>query len=68
MCLPYMMIHFSKPWPEAFGAITFGAMLGLLALRSRSIWGGVAVHFSLAIAMDVFALLQKGAMPSQVLP
>jgi len=44
MCVPYTMIHFPKLWPEAAGAMAFGLFLGLLALRSRSIWGGVAVH------------------------
>ena len=40
MVLPYLMIHFPKPWLEATGAIFFGVFLGVLALRSRSIWGG----------------------------
>ena len=56
MMLPYLMIHFPKLWPEAFGAIMFGFLLGLLALKSRSIWGGFLVHISIALAMDVLAL------------
>jgi membrane protease YdiL (CAAX protease family) len=63
MLLPYMMIHFSKPWLEASGAILFGLFLGLLAMRSRSIWGGVAVHATIAVSMDVAALLHKGGLP-----
>lgn len=68
MCVPYLMIHFPKLWPEAFGAILFGLFLGILALRSRSIWGGVLVHAGVAVSMDVAALLQKQQWPSQWWP
>jgi len=63
MCVPYLMIHFSKPWLEAFGAIPFGIILGLLALRSRSIWGGAAVHITVALSMDLLALTQGDKLP-----
>lgn len=63
MCLPYLMIHFPKPWPEATGAIFFGLFLGMLALRTRSIWGGVLVHVSIALSMDLLALLQTHGLP-----
>jgi len=68
MCVPYLMIHFAKPWPEATGAILFGLFLGILALRSRSIWGGAAVHMSVALSMDMLALLQRGRLPTQWWP
>lgn len=68
MCVPYLMIHFPKLWPEAFGAILFGLFLGILALRSRSIWGGVLVHGGVALSMDVAALIQKNQWPSQWWP
>jgi membrane protease YdiL (CAAX protease family) len=63
MCVPYLMIHFPKLWLEATGAILFGLFLGILALRSRSIWGGVLVHAGVALSMDVAALLRKGGLP-----
>lgn len=63
MCIPYLMIHFPKLWLEASGAFLFGLFLGILAIRSRSIWGGVAVHVGIAVLMDVTALMQRGAMP-----
>lgn len=66
MCVPYLMIHFPKLWPEAFGAFLFGLFLGILALRSRSIWGGVAVHVSIALLMDITALIQRGELPKIV--
>ncbi|OUS26696.1 hypothetical protein A9Q99_15830 [Gammaproteobacteria bacterium 45_16_T64] len=68
MCLPYLMIHFPKPWLESTGAILFGLFLGILALRSRSIWGGVLVHITIALTMDVAALLQGKGLPSTLLP
>ena len=68
MVLPYLMIHFSKPWLEATGAIFFGLFLGILALQNRSIWGGFMVHCGLALCMDVAALVQKNALPTQWLP
>lgn len=63
MVLPYMMIHFQKPFLETVGAIVAGTVLGTLALRTRTIWGGVAIHVAVAVSMDVAALLQKGGFP-----
>jgi hypothetical protein len=68
MTLPYLMLHFGKPWPEAFGAFGFGIMLGLLSLFSRSIWGGVFTHVSIATAMDALSLWQKGQLPTHFWP
>jgi membrane protease YdiL (CAAX protease family) len=61
--LPYLMLHFPKLWPESFGAILFGFFLGVLALLSRSIWGGVGVHVGIALTMDIAALLQTRGLP-----
>lgn len=63
MCVPYLMIHFPKLWLEATGAILFGLFLGILALRSRSIWGGVMVHAGVAVSMDLAALARKHGLP-----
>ena len=68
MCIPYTMIHFSKPWLETTGAILFGLFLGVLALRSCSIWGGVAVHAGVALSMDIAALLQTRGLPNKWWP
>lgn len=56
--LPYCLIHAHKPLPEAFGSIVAGYVLGYLALRTRSIGGGVLVHCSVAFGMDTLALLR----------
>ena len=60
MMIPYCMIHFQKPMPETIGAIIAGIVLGSLSLKSKSIWLGVAIHYSVAITMDIAALWQKG--------
>jgi membrane protease YdiL (CAAX protease family) len=65
MCLPYLMLHFPKLWLESFGAISFGFFLGILALRSKSIWGGVGVHVSIALMMDCMAMMQTKGFPDQ---
>jgi membrane protease YdiL (CAAX protease family) len=65
MCLPYLMLHFPKLWLESFGAISFGFFLGILALRSRSIWGGVGVHVAIALMMDSMAMMQTKGFPDQ---
>lgn len=68
MCVPYLMIHFPKLWPEALGAIPFGLFLGILALRSNSIWGGFLVHAGVAVGMDMASLWRQGALPTQWWP
>jgi membrane protease YdiL (CAAX protease family) len=60
MTIPYCMIHFGKPLPETLAAIIAGLVLGVLSLKSNSIWLGVAIHFSVAITMDFCSLWQKG--------
>jgi membrane protease YdiL (CAAX protease family) len=62
MTIPYCMIHFGKPLPETIAAIVAGIILGMLSLKSRSIMLGVLIHFSVAIAMDLCALWQKGLL------
>jgi len=68
MVVPYMMLHLPKLWPEATGAIVFGIFLGVLAIRSRSIWGGVAIHASVALTLDISALLQTHGLPKVLFP
>ncbi|MEZ6196424.1 MAG: CPBP family intramembrane glutamic endopeptidase [Planctomycetota bacterium] len=53
--IPYAMIHFSKPMPEAFGAVFAGIALGYLALKTRSFFGGILLHYLVAITMDLLA-------------
>jgi membrane protease YdiL (CAAX protease family) len=61
MIVPYCMIHYGKPLSETLGAIGAGVILGTLAMRTRSIWGGVLIHIGVAVTMDVLAL--RGCPP-----
>lgn len=62
MVVPYAMIHLNKPPAECLGSIVTGLVLGTLALRTGSIFGGVAVHCVIAWGMDLSALAQKGKL------
>jgi membrane protease YdiL (CAAX protease family) len=55
--VPYVMIHFGKPLPEVCGAVVAGTVLGVLSLRTGSIWAGFLIHVSVAVSMDVLSLL-----------
>jgi membrane protease YdiL (CAAX protease family) len=57
MAIPYAMIHFGKPFAETLGSVIAGAALGTLALRTRSIFGGVLIHVTIAWAMDIAAIV-----------
>lgn len=67
--VPYSMIHYHKPLPEALAAIVAGCVLGWLALETRSLWGGVLLHVAVALSMDVAALSVTGVgFPDHFLP
>ena len=55
MTIPYAMIHLHKPMPEAFGAIFAGLILGYMALKTRSFYGGILLHYAVALTMDLLA-------------
>jgi len=62
MMVPYCMIHFGKPMPEAFAAIMAGIFLGWLSYHNGNIWMGLVLHCLVAFAMDVLALYNKGLL------
>lgn len=62
MTVPYTMIHFQKPMPEAFAAIIAGIFLGWISYKNGSIWLGLALHCTVAFSMDILALLHKGLL------
>ena len=60
MLLPYVMIHFGKPFLETCGAVIAGAVLGFMSLRTGSIGGEAILHVMVAVEMDMLALAKKG--------
>jgi uncharacterized protein len=61
--MPYFMLHFTKLWPEASASVIAGFVLGWLAWKTKSIWGGVMVHCAVAVSMDLLALSHKAQLP-----
>ncbi len=57
---PYCMIHYYKPMPEAMGAIGAGLVLGALSWRTGTIVYGWALHYAVALSMDLLALKHLG--------
>jgi hypothetical protein len=68
MVVPYVMIHFSKPYLEACGAIVAGTVLGSLSMKTGSIWAGFLIHSTVAILMDLLALERQGRLPIHLGP
>jgi hypothetical protein len=53
MCAFYVAIHFDKPLAECISSFYGGALLGILAYRTKSIYGGVIVHLGIALSMEL---------------
>ena len=59
MAVIYCMLHFGKPMGEAISSIFGGYILGVIALRTQSIWGGIIVHMGISWLMELIAFIQK---------
>jgi membrane protease YdiL (CAAX protease family) len=59
--LPYGLLHYAKPFPEAMAAVVAAGVLGLFAIRTRSVAAGAILHAAVAMSMDFVALWRKGA-------
>lgn len=53
--IPFTLMHYGKPELEMASAMIAGVVLCFIALRSRSIWPGVLLHWLVASTMDFFA-------------
>lgn len=58
MAATYAVLHYGKPLGETISSVFGGYILGVVALYSRNIWGGVFVHVGIAILMEIFAFAQ----------
>lgn len=56
MAAPYCLLHLDKPVPEMVSSLFGGLILGVVALRTRSILAGVLAHVSLAVGTDAAVL------------
>jgi hypothetical protein len=55
MAATYAVLHFGKPMGETISSVFGGYILGIIALYSRNIWGGVFIHGGIAFLMEIFA-------------
>ena len=53
--VPFVLMHYGKPMGEFYGAVFAGFILCWIALRSKSIWPGVFLHWVVATSMELFA-------------
>ena len=61
MVVWYCSIHFGRPLGEAVSSLFGGYLLGVLALSTRSIWGGLLIHIGIAWGMEIAAFLQRAS-------
>lgn len=56
--IPFVILHNGKPAPETFGAIFGGIALGILALRTSSIYYCVIAHIGIMLSIDLLSTLR----------
>lgn len=56
--IPFVILHNGKPLPETFGAIIAAIALGAIALRTRSFWYCVAIHWLVMFSIDLLSTLR----------
>ena len=56
--IPFVILHNGKPAPETFGAILGGIALGILALRTSSIYYCVITHMGVMLSIDLLSTLR----------
>lgn len=55
------LLHLGKPWVETVGALPFGLLMAVVAVRGRSLLWPVALHLTIGLATDLFALHHSGS-------
>lgn len=58
MALTYMSIHLGKPDLEMMSSVVGGYLLGILAYRTRHLWGGITIHLGIAMIFEFLGLLR----------
>ncbi len=56
--IPFVILHNGKPAIETFSAIFGGIILGVIALKTRTILYGIVLHFELLFFIDLFSTLR----------
>ena len=58
MALAYMCIHLGKPDLELCSSVIGGYILGILAWRTRHLWGGIIIHLGIAMFFEVVGIIR----------
>jgi hypothetical protein len=56
--IPFVILHNGKPVLETFSSIIGALLLGMLALRTRSMIYGFIIHAVIIISLDIYAILK----------
>ncbi len=56
--MPFAIMHFQKPMPEALLSIVGGVVLGALVWRTRSFWIAVPIHAAQMMILDAWCSLR----------
>jgi hypothetical protein len=56
--MPFAILHFSKPLPEALLSVVGGVALGALVWRCRSFWIAVPIHAAQMLILDLWCTLR----------
>lgn len=59
MIVTYAFLHFGKPLGETISSVFGGYILGIIAYKSRNVWGGIFIHMGVAWLMELFGWLQR---------
>jgi CAAX prenyl protease-like protein len=62
MMCAYCFIHFVKPMPEALTSIFGGYFLGVVAIYSRTVLGGILVHIGIALMLEVLSFMRHAGV------
>ena len=52
----YALVHVPKGYKEAFGAVPFGIVLGIITIQTGTIWVAFVVHVIMALSNEWFSL------------
>jgi membrane protease YdiL (CAAX protease family) len=55
----YCTFHFGKPVVETASSFVGGTILGLLSLRTQSLYGGILIHAGIALMMEAASFMQQ---------
>jgi len=57
--IPFVVLHYSKPLPEALGSVIAGIALCVLALKTRSFWPCAFLHWVIAASMEMVVVFRS---------